>query len=294
MAFIKSRSLNISIVMHALLVLIAFVGLPAILPTPPDPTPLVMSVEILPITGVTNVKPSDKPIEREQHAPTPKTPKPVEKSVKEKPVTPPPPDPKQAPVKESKPVEKHFDPMEGAEEDEPDDTPKPKKEPPPKPVEPPKPKEAPQPKADDFAALLNKLKQENTTTPAKDAKDKTNTTENKTRSDAPYDASLPMSLSERDAIRGQFIPCWRVPMGAKDAASLAVRVKVELMQDGSVKTATVASDQQSRYASDTYFRAAADSALRAVHKCSPLKNLPPEKFGTWGNMEINFDPKEML
>ena len=36
------------------------------------------------------------------------------------------------------------------------------------------------------------------------------------------------------------------------------------------------------------------SAVRAVHKCSPLKNLPPEKYGSWREMEINFDPKEML
>ncbi len=50
----------------------------------------------------------------------------------------------------------------------------------------------------------------------------------------------------------------------------------------------------SRYNSDSFFRAAADSALRAVHECSPLKNLPPEKYDTWHYMELNFDPKDML
>lgn len=297
MSFVESRSLNISIVLHALAILIAFVGLPAILPEKTEPQPLVMSVEILPITGVTNVKPSDKAIEKEQKAPTPKTPKPVEPTAKEppKPSAPAPLKPP-TPAKESAPAEKHFDPNEGAEELP--DAKKEKKEPP-KPPEPDKPKEQPKkedakPKADEFAALLNKLKQENTTSPSKDAKDKTNTTENKTKSDAPYNPELPMSLSEKDAIQGQFIPCWRMPAGAKDAGNLAVRVKVEVTQDGAVKTAAVASDQQSRYASDPYFRAAADSAVRAVYKCSPLKNLPPEKFGTWKSMELNFDPKEMM
>lgn len=290
MRLVESRSLNISLLLHVGLAFIALVGLPAILPEKAEPTPLVMTVEVLPITGVTNVKPSDKPIQKEQKAPTPKTPKPVEPSVKEppKPTEKTPPKPVE---KQPEPVEKKFDPNEGAEPvpDKKQPTPEPPKE-----VKKETPKEPAKPQNDEFAALLNKLKQENTSTPDKTAKDKTNTTENKTKSDAPYDPTLPLSLSETDAIRGQFIPCWNMPAGSKDAASLAVRVKVTLQQDGTVLTATLAPDQQSRYNSDTFYRAAADSAVRAVHKCSPLKNLPPEKYGTWKEMEINFDPKDML
>ena len=37
-----------------------------------------------------------------------------------------------------------------------------------------------------------------------------------------------------------------------------------------------------------------DSALRAVHKCSPLKNLPIDKYGSWRAMELNFDPQDLL
>ena len=281
---VKPSSLNISITLHALLVLVAFFGLPALLPEREDPTPLVMSVELLPISEISNVKPSDKPIQKEQKAPTPKTPKPVDPSMKE-----PPKETKSEPKPVEKVVEKHFDPTEGAEPKPEEKKEEPKKEEPKKDE-----KKADKPADEDFAALLNKLKQENTAAPDKNAKDKTNTTENKTKSDAPYDASLPLSISEKDAIRSQFVACWRVPAGAKDAASLAVRVKVELMEDGTVKSATVASDQQGRYASDTFFRAAADSAVRAVHKCSPLKNLPKDKHNSWREMELNFDPKEML
>jgi len=32
-----------------------------------------------------------------------------------------------------------------------------------------------------------------------------------------YDASLPLSLSEKDAIKSQVSKCWNVPAGAKDA-----------------------------------------------------------------------------
>jgi len=46
---------------------------------------------------------------------------------------------------------------------------------------------------------------------------------------------------------------------------------------------------------DPYFRAAAESALRAVQnpRCSPLR-LPPSKYRLWRNMTLEFDPREML
>lgn len=286
MALAENRSFALSITLHACALLFAAFGLPALLPEPTEPTPLVMSVEVLPVSEISNVKPSDTPIQQEQKAPTPKTPKPVEPSAK---APPKPPEPKPVEKQKTPPEpEKHFDPDEGAEK-APADKPKPEeKKPDAKKPEPTK------TKTDDFAALLNQLKQEAKTDKSKDAKDKTNTAENKTKSDAPYDDSLPLSISEKDAIRSQFIPCWRVPAGAKDAHSLAVRVKIELQADGTVLSAALAPDQQGRYNSDTYFRAAADSALRAVQRCSPLKGLPPEKYNSWRNAELNFDPAEML
>lgn len=270
MHLFETRSLSFSILLHAAAAVIAFVGLPMLLPKPPEPAPLVMTVEILPIAAMTNVKPSDQSIQEAKDAPTPKITKPVPPTMTEKPKEPAP------KVKTPEPEKKPFDPMEGAEEKPEDKT-----------------KEKPKPKNDDFAALLSKLKQEDNPAPKKDAKDTTTTAENKTKSDAPYDASLPLSLSEKDMIRGQFIPCWNMPAGAKDAHTLAARVKITLQADGTVLSASLAADQQSRYNSDSFFRAAADSALRAVHKCSPLKNLPPDKYNTWREMELNFDPAEL-
>ena len=274
MPMVESRSVSLSIVLHVAVLLIAAFGLPALMPKKPDPMPLVMTVELLPVGEMTNIKPSDKPIEKEQKAPTPKTTKPVTPSATEKPKEPPPP----------KPVEKTFDPMEDAE-------PAPSEKP--KPIEKPKEKEADKPKPDEFAALLNKLKQEAKTDKSKDAKDSTNTAENKTHSEAAYDESMPLSISEKDMIRSQFLVCWRMPAGAKDAHTLAARIKITLQADGTVLTAVLASDQQARYNSDTFFRAAADSAIAAVHKCSPIKNLPPDKYGAWRDMELNFDPQDL-
>ncbi|OYW12914.1 MAG: hypothetical protein B7X02_03195, partial [Rhodospirillales bacterium 12-54-5] len=146
----------------------------------------------------------------------------------------------------------------------------------------------------EFAALLNKLNQEAKTEKTKPTTDATTTPENKTKSDAPYDPTLPLSLSEKDAIRGQFIPCWRMPIGSKDPQSLAARVHITLQADGTVVTAELVSDQLNRYSADPFFRAAADAALRAVHNCSPLKNLPPDKYNSWKDIELNFNPADLL
>lgn len=278
MQIVEFRSLNYSVLLHLAVAVIALFGVPSILPDRPEPTPLVMSVEVLPIKDISNVKPSEKPIQKAQQAPALKMPKPAEPpkpTVKEKPAEPKPAEKTPAPEKPAEPLPAEKAPDAKA-----------------KPTEPAKPKKE---SADDFAALLNKLKTETAPpAPKKDAKDTKSAEENTTRSDAPYDPTKPLSISEQDAIRSQFVQCWRMPAGSKAGESLAVRVKVTLAEDGAVKTAMIASDQQGRYAADTFFRAAADSAVRAVHKCSPLKNLPPDKYGTWRDMEINFDPKDLL
>jgi hypothetical protein len=61
-----------------------------------------------------------------------------------------------------------------------------------------------------------------------------------------------------------------------------------------VLSAVIDPSEMGRYNSDTFYRAAADSAVRATHECSPLKNLPPDKYGSWKEMELTFNPADML
>ncbi len=275
----NSESLYYSIGMHVFGILLALFGLPAILPERAEPEPLVMTVEIVPIGEITNLPNANKPITPKKEAPTPPKPKPETPAIKEPP--PKPPEPKEEPKPEPEPVP---DPDVKKEEIKEEKKPEPKKE---------EPKKEEKPKEDDLAALLNKLKEESKEQD-KNAKDDTTAPENKTRSDKPYDPAVPLSITEKDAIRSQFIKCWRMPAGSRNAHELAVRVRVQLNQDGSVNKAELASDQRGKYSSDTFFRAAADSAIRAVWKCNPVMNLPPEKYDAWGDMELNFDPSEML
>ena len=45
--------------------------------------------------------------------------------------------------------------------------------------------------------------------------------------------------------------------------------------------------------SEKYFRTLAESALRAVRLCQPLK-VPPTGYDKWKDLQLNFNPSEML
>ena len=95
-----------------------------------------------------------------------------------------------------------------------------------------------------------------------------------------------------DAIRQQIARCWLVPAGAKEGASLLVEIRVRMNADRTVRDAQIVDTGRM---SDPFFRAAAESALRALRNpsCTPL-NLPPEKYETWKSFTITFDPRDML
>ncbi|MBV9859637.1 MAG: hypothetical protein JO038_05995 [Alphaproteobacteria bacterium] len=102
-----------------------------------------------------------------------------------------------------------------------------------------------------------------------------------------------LTASELDLIKRQISECWNVPAGARDAQDLVIEVKVEVNVDGTVQQARIV--DLGRYAADISFRAAADSAIRAVRnpRCSPLR-LPPEKYDSWRSLDLFFNPKDVL
>jgi hypothetical protein len=102
-----------------------------------------------------------------------------------------------------------------------------------------------------------------------------------------------MSAGEMDALVRQLAQCWNIPAGARDAQNLNVDIRIQVNPDRTVRGIQIV--DQARYASDAFFHAAADSAVRALRSpaCSPLQ-LPPDKASVWKDMVIGFNPKEML
>ena len=266
----RQQGVTYSVVFHLLFFVIAFFGMPSFFQPEPLVEPGAITVEILPITGITNVKPSKQlpaPEEKKKDKPEPEEKKPSP-PVKQEEQAPPPEE-----AVEPKPKEK----VEKKKEKEKD-----------------KKKDEKKKKEDALDAILKAVKD----TAQKEKKEKKKDEEaesSKSKSFSnKFDPTMQLSMSEKDAIMSQIAKCWSVPAGAKNAQDLVVIVKANYNKDGSYINVELASEQKSRYGRDSFFRAAADSAIRAVKLCSPLVGLPAERYNGWSELELYFDPKYML
>jgi outer membrane biosynthesis protein TonB len=101
-----------------------------------------------------------------------------------------------------------------------------------------------------------------------------------------------LTASEIDIVRQQLSRCWDIPAGARDARDLVVTVRGSIAPDGRVLQADIVDKAKM---SDSFFRAAAESARRAFFHplCTPLR-LPLEKYEAWKTFEIELSPKDIL
>ncbi len=254
---------------HLLLILLAIIGLPDFFKKELPPEPLVMAVEIIPVSEIRNLKPDIK-VQKKKVA----EPKKVKMKKDETPV----PTDKPAPKPEPKPQKDN--PVKMPTKDKP--KPKPEK----------KPKEKPKLKKEEAKQLKDKLKKvkESEEKPKKKDTPKDQVTQKqKSISSEPFNNAAPVSRTEKDAIKRQFSKYWNVDLGSSEIVS--VLLTLDVREDGYI---TNISFDKSRYKSDPKYRVWADRAIRAVKQTRQIKGLPPEKFKEWQKLEINFDPKEMM
>jgi len=271
--------------------LVSVFGLPLFFKDPVlDDVPMI--VDIVPLGDKTNPPPLQSQSQPEPAKPDPKPdqakPEPVKPPPPAPPPPPPPPKPEPLPVPEPKPAPKPEPPK-----------------PEPKP-EPPKPEQKPDNKAkprqqDELDSLLksvDKIKPKSSVDDLMKSAEKAKSTDQgkqplpqSVKGSASNNPLEPVSMTELDMIRAQIYKCWNIPAGAKDAQDLVVPIRVRLQQDGTVLSAEIVDSL--RYSADSFYRAAADSARRAVLVCSPLK-APPSKYEQWKDLTLRFNPKEML
>ena len=101
-----------------------------------------------------------------------------------------------------------------------------------------------------------------------------------------------LTISELDMIRKQFYDCWIVPAGAKNIRDLVVSIELKLDEEGNVTYSKLINDNR---LSDSFFRAAAESAIRAVNHpdCKKLK-VPKKKYDVWKSLILDFNPSIMF
>jgi len=265
------RSLIYSITFHSILVLLTVLSLPFMLREPIDLPPIV-SVELIQITDKTNIpyapkarkiieetkKKEEERLVSEQAPPAAKA--------KEKPDRIPLPNEKK---EEKKIIKKKQNPEEikpqirqasEFEKKEIVDT-------------------------NQIAALIDKAKEEEAIKQKK--------TDKITQSNRKTSFASGLTLSQEDALRAQIFGCWSVPLGLPYDEDLLVRIKLQLKKDGTIMKSEILDHQRMNKPGQKFYKVLAESALRAVRLCQPLK-VPPTGYDKWKNLQLNFNPTEML
>lgn len=308
------RSLITSLLFHGAVATVAYLGLPSSAPNLLiADVPIV--VEIVHLAEETNAPPPapapEERVEVEPAEPEPDPPPPEPPKAE----VPPPPEPEPVPEEAALPPEPEPEPEpetrpEPEPEPDPKEEPAPVVEPKPKPPErlaQAKPRHKPKP-PDAIQMALQSLEELKAKPPPRTVEESKSETKAKAEPTETLFADIakalkarprhrpsmrPLSIGLKDQVRRQIEPCWNVPAGAKDARDLVIVVKVTLRPDGTVSDALI--EDMGRYRADPVFRAAAESARRAVlnPRCQPFK-LPPEQYELWRLLTLNFNPREMF
>ena len=301
------NAVGFSVLFHSAVLVIGYFGLPYI-QSSPLMTDIPIMVEIVNVEEKTNAPPP---------APKPDK-KPKQEAKKEEPKKPPPPPKASPPPPPPEPEEVAALPPEPKAKPKPKPKPKPKLKLKPKPkpkAQKPKParklakvKSRRKPKPPDaFASVLKTVEKLKARPKAKEKKEEKKKPPKKEKAQtfeqqiaqalasqtARHNPLRPLAISEIDLVRQQIRECWSLPAGAREAEDLSIEIKMAMNPDGTVRQARIL--DQGRLQTDPFFRAAAESALRAVlnPRCNPLK-LPPEKYQQWQNMTLIFDPQQMF
>ena len=136
-----------------------------------------------------------------------------------------------------------------------------------------------------IAALIDKAKEEEAVKQKK--------TDKVTQSSQKNKFATGLTLSQEDALRAQIFGCWSVPLGLPYDEELLVRIKLKLKKDGTVLKSEILDHQRMNRPDQKFYKVLAESALRAVRLCQPLR-IPPTGYDKWKDLQLNFHQTKML
>jgi outer membrane biosynthesis protein TonB len=99
-----------------------------------------------------------------------------------------------------------------------------------------------------------------------------------------------MSQSEIDALRARISSCWSPPPGVDANSKVYVVLRVLFKSNGTLDHEPVLVEATA----SPLGPALAESAKRALLLCQPFTMLKPEHYDQWKDLELKFDPHELL
>jgi TolA protein len=103
-------------------------------------------------------------------------------------------------------------------------------------------------------------------------------------------AAAQLSQSEIDALRARISQCWSPPPGVQANSRIYVVLRVLFKPDGAMARDPVLVEGTAT----SLGPALAESATRALMLCQPFTMLKPEHYDQWKDIELKFDPHELL
>jgi len=103
-----------------------------------------------------------------------------------------------------------------------------------------------------------------------------------------------LSVTTEYAVKHQIYTCWSVPVGLPYSEDLLVTVKLNLEKNGIVKNFEMLDHARMNTPGQGTFNQIAQSVIRAIRLCNPIKNLPTTTYEKWKTMILRFNPVEMM
>jgi colicin import membrane protein len=145
------------------------------------------------------------------------------------------------------------------------------------------PRDSPKFNADQVAALLDKRDPQRQMAAAE-------TLNSQPTLGASSGTAAQLSQSEIDALRARISSCWSPPAGINASSKIYVVLRVLFKQDASMSREPVLVEATA----SPLGPALAESAKRALLLCQPFTMLKPEHYDQWKDLELKFDPQELL
>ncbi len=102
--------------------------------------------------------------------------------------------------------------------------------------------------------------------------------------------NINLSVREKFNIQSQLRVCYKraIKENGKDS-QIKVTVAVNIAEDGSIASNFDDIIDLTKYKQDSKYKIAIDNARRALELCSPLRNLPLDKYDIWKEVLLEFD-----
>ena len=85
----------------------------------------------------------------------------------------------------------------------------------------------------------------------------------------------------------------RITIVTEGTPQVIEQIKLQLKKDGTIMKSEILDHERMNKPGQKFYKVLAESALRAVRLCQPLK-VPPTGYDKWKDLQLNFNPTEML